>query len=137
MNGMSLRCQGNDTGRHDASAACFCCEGSAQERIAFPKAEWRSSHGTPHFETIRRSVHRMAVYNDNSIPKELAMAEPNPDPDTRKTDQRQPHPDGLGNQNVTRPADIPVDRPERKPEKPEDDGLEERNVTRPGSIDRT
>ena len=65
------------------------------------------------------------------------MATSDPGPDTRKTDQRQPHPDGLGNQNVTRPADIPVERPERKPEKPEDDGLERSNAAKPSQGDRT
>lgn len=63
------------------------------------------------------------------------MVAPYQPADTRETDQRQPQPDGLGNQNVTRPA--PVDQPDGKPEKAKHDGLEDRNVTGPGSIDRT
>jgi hypothetical protein len=34
-----------------------------------------------------------------------------------KSDQRQPHPGGLANQNVTRPA--PIDQPESIPGQPE------------------
>lgn len=42
----------------------------------------------------------MAQQNDDQNPKE---------PPVNKSDQRQPHPGGLANQNLTRPA--PIDKP--------------------------
>lgn len=55
-------------------------------------------------------------------------------PDTGKSDQRQPQPDGLGNQNITRPA--PVDQAGKRPNQPGQRGLEDLNVTRPAPADR-
>lgn len=51
------------------------------------------------------------------------------------TDQRQPQPEGLGNQNVTRPA--PIEQSENQPLEPGQKGLEKQNISKPGPIGRS
>ncbi len=53
---------------------------------------------------------------------------------TSKSDQRQPQPGGLGNQNISRPA--PIEQPEKSPGTPEQRGLEDLNLTRPAPTER-
>lgn len=51
-----------------------------------------------------------------------------------KSDQRQLQPDGLGNQNITRPARI--DQQTEKPSQADQRGLENLDVTRPAPSER-